>query len=126
MSKVVKVSDGAYQLIADVASRHQIYLIDALDNILFKEGNPIEEEEVDDDGTVQVASNLVEVDEYSVDQQLASQIRVPEVESDPCPMCGADVGRSGLLVRRSPMAFMLKHGYYRRCPGCHKERQVAI
>ena len=35
MSKVVKVSDGAYQLIADVASRHQIYLIDALDSILF-------------------------------------------------------------------------------------------
>lgn len=43
MSKVVKVSDGAYQLIADVATRHQIFLIDALDNILFKEGNPIEE-----------------------------------------------------------------------------------
>ena len=86
----------------------------------------IEEEEVDDDGTVQVASNLVEVDEYSVDQKLASQIRAPEVESDPCPMCGAEVGWSGLSVRRSPMALMLKHGNYRRCPECHKERQVAI
>ena len=125
MSKVVKVSDGAYQLIADVASRHQIYLIDALDNILFNEDLPMAEEE-DDGGAVQVASDLVGVDEYIIDQQLASQIRAPEVESDPCPMCGADVGWSGLSVRRSPMALMLKHGNYRRCPECLKERQVAI
>ena len=125
MSKVVKVSDGAYQFIADVASRHQIYLIDALDNILFNEELLMAEEE-DDGGAVQVASNLVEVNEHSVDQQLASQIRAPEVASDPCPMCGAEVGWSRLSVRRSPMALMLKHGNYRRCPECHKERQVAI
>lgn len=123
MSKVVKVSDGAYQLIADVASRHQIYLIDALDNILFNEDLLMAEEE-DDGGAVQAAPNPAEVDEHSVDQQLASQIRAPEVEYDPCPKCGADVGWSGLSVRRSPMAFMLKHGNYRRCPECHKERQV--
>lgn len=46
-------------------------------------------------------------------------------EVDPCPMCGSDVGWFGLSVRKSPMAFMLEHGYYRRCPQCRKEKQVA-
>ena len=125
MSKVVKVSDGAYQLIADVASRHQIYLIDALDNILFNEDLPMAEEE-DDGGAVQAAPNPADVDEYRVDRQREAQTRPPEEESDPCPKCGADVGWSGLSVRQSPVAFMLKHGTYRRCPECRKERQVAI
>ena len=125
MSKVVKVSDGAYQLIADVASRHQIYLIDALDNILFNEDLLMAEEE-DDGGAVQVASNLVEVDEHSVDRQREAQTRPPEAESDPCPMCGADVGWSGLPARRSFWAFMLTDKYFRRCPVCHKEKYVAI
>ena len=122
----MKVSDGAYQLIADVASRHQIYLIDALDNILFNESNLIEEEEEDDDRTFDVASDLVEVDHFSGGRQLASQIKALEAESDPCPMCGADVGWSGLLVRRSLLAFMLTDKYFRRCPECHKEKPVAI
>ena len=125
MSKVVKVSDGAYQLIADVASRHQIFLIDALDNLLFNEDLLMAEEE-DDGGGVQAAPNPAEVDEHSVDQQIASQISAPVLESDPCPMCGAEVGWSGLPARRSFWAFMLTDKYFRRCPVCHKEKYVAI
>ena len=41
-------------------------------------------------------------------------------QPDPCPMCTADVGWSELPLRRSPVAIMLKHGYYRRCPECDK------
>ena len=125
MSKVMKVSDGAYRLIADAASRNQIYLIDALDNMLFNESNLIEEEEEDNHGTFDVASDLVEVDHFSDGRQLASQIKAIEAESDPCPMCGADVGWSGLPARRFFLAFMLPEKYYRRCPECHKEKPVA-
>ena len=125
MSKVVKVSDGAYQLIADVASRHQIYLIDALDNILFNEDLLMAEEE-DDGGAVQAASNPADVDEYSVDRQREAQTRPPEAESDPCPKCGVDVGWSTLPSRRSLFAFMLTEKYYRICPECHKETPVSI
>ena len=49
---------------------------------------------------------------------------VPEAPPDPCPMCGDDVGWSKLSARRSPLARFLVHGYYRRCPRCHRERQV--
>ena len=126
MSKVVKVSDGAYQLIADVATRHQIFLIDALDNILFNEDNPIEEEDADDDGTFQVASDLVDVDQFSDGRQLASQIKALEAVSDPCPMCGADVGWSALPSRRSLFGFMLTEKYYRSWPKCHKEKPVTM
>ena len=126
MSKVVKVSDRGYQRIAEEASRHQLFLIDALDNFLFSEDSLNTGEEEDDDGTFQVASDLVDVDEYGFDQQQAEQTMPTGPESDPCPMCGADVGWSGLSARRSAMAFMLKHGNFRRCPECLKEKQVAI
>ena len=126
MSKVVKVSDRAYQRIAEEASLQGIFLIDALDNLLFNQDSLVAIEEEDGDSTLRVVSDLVDVDKFDVYQQQAGQLMPRAPESDPCPMCGAEVGWSGLSVRRSPMAFMLKHGNYRRCPECHIERQVAI
>ena len=123
MSKVVKVSDGAYQRIADEASLRGIFLIDALDNLLFNEDSLNAREEENGDT---VMRDLVDLGKFDVNQQQAGQLMPRAPESDPCPMCGADVGWSGLSVRRSPVAFMLKHGNYRRCPECHNERQVAI
>ena len=49
-----------------------------------------------------------------------------ERPADPCPICGEDVGWSKLPARRSLLAMFLEHGYYRRCPSCRRERQVAV
>ena len=57
----------------------------------------------------------------------ALEAKVTEDEpQDPCPMCGQDVGWSKLPTRRSLIAPLLEHGHYRRCPMCHKERQVPV
>ena len=57
---------------------------------------------------------------------LDEEAGILEAQLDPCPMCGADVCWSQLPARLSPVAFLLKHGYFRRCPTCRKEKQVAI
>ena len=59
--------------------------------------------------------------------------RQAEVESeecvsqpDPCPQCGVEVGWGSLPARKSPLALLLRYGYYRRCPMCKKETEVQI
>ena len=64
--------------------------------------------------------------EPEVETILDERIEILEIQPDPCPMCGADVSWSQLPARLSPVAFLLKHGYFRRCPTCRKEKQVAI
>ena len=49
-----------------------------------------------------------------------------ESDRDICPRCGADVAWSGLPARRSLLAPLLRYGYYRRCPQCGKETEVAL
>ena len=66
MSKVVKVSDGAYQRIAEEASLQGIFLIDALDSLLFNEYRLIAGEEEDGDSAVR---DQVDLDKFDVDQQ---------------------------------------------------------
>ena len=57
-------------------------------------------------------------------EDLTAQLQTLEAK-DPCPMCGEDVGWSKLPARKSVFARFLEHGYYRRCPRCRRERQVA-
>ena len=65
MSKVVKVSDGAYQRIAEEASLQGIFLNDALDNLLFDEDSINAGEEEESDGTLRVVRDLVGVEKLT-------------------------------------------------------------
>ena len=48
------------------------------------------------------------------------------LQPDPCPQCGVEVGWGSLPARKSPLALLLRYGYYRRCPMCKKETEVQI
>jgi len=55
---------------------------------------------------------------------IQAQTTLEPAHFDPCPMCGANVDWFGLPARRSLVAVLLKHGYFRKCPQCKREKEV--